>query len=569
MAKKQPKIDITEVHTVARLLSRDTRRRLGLTVPARIYVQDPLVAARNPKLGLEEIELDWEPGMADGPTSARVVVVDVDEESGQRTEPARWEPQKRRFVGADDPHSWQFHQVNAWAIVQNTLAFFEDAHILGRPIPWGFDGNRITVVPHAGRRQHACYDRNLRSLRFYYCGDADNPVYTCLSHDIVAHETGHAILDGIRPLYAEISSPQTMAMHEFVADITAILSALRNNTVRNVIAEVSGGDLTHENTVADLAEEFGHSVVRQAHGEANRFYLRTANNPLTMVDIEGKWESHYCSQVLTGAMFEVLARMTQLHLGQGESASEALWHATDRITRIALRPLDYCPPADVQFIDYARAVLRADALAYPDDNFGYREIIRDVFRQRGFGDVRAENAPYVAQFQRYDVDDLSRSRTTAYHFLHENRQVLGIPLEQDVVVVDLYETDKKALAERRLPREIVLLYLWREEIPLQEARFKHLRGEKAMLLCGGTLVFDGRGNVLSLMRKPGLAYQPDREEGERRREMLLDTIATLAQAGWVSLAGEKEIAGAPVIGWRTREGLRLEASPSALHRERR
>lgn len=288
-----------------------------------------------------------------------------------------------------------------------------------------------------------------------------------------------------------------------------------------------------------------------------------------MVDIEGEWESHYCSQVLTGAMFEVLARMTQLHRERGESASEALWHATDRITRIALRPLDYCPPADVQFIDYARAVLRADALAYPDDNFGYREIIRDVFRQRGFGDVRAESAPYVAQFQRYDVDDLSRSRTTAYHFLHENRQVLGIPLEQDVVVVDLYETDKKALAERRLPREIVLLYLWREEIPLQEARFEHLKGEKAMLLCGGTLVFDGRGNVLSLMRKPGLAYPPDREEGERRREMLLDTIAKLAQAGWVSLAGKKEIAGAPVIGWRTREGLRLEASPSALHRERR
>ena len=37
--------------------------------------------------------------------------------------------------------------------------------------------------------------------------DADAPVYTCLSVDIVHHEFGHAVLDGIRPLFNESITP--------------------------------------------------------------------------------------------------------------------------------------------------------------------------------------------------------------------------------------------------------------------------------------------------------------------------------------------------------------------------
>lgn len=42
-------------------------------------------------------------------------------------------------------------------------------------------------------------------------GLADGPRYTCLSHDIIAHEAGHACLDGIRPYYYTFSSVQTAA----------------------------------------------------------------------------------------------------------------------------------------------------------------------------------------------------------------------------------------------------------------------------------------------------------------------------------------------------------------------
>ena len=52
-------------------------------------------------------------------------------------------------------------------------------------------------------------------------------VYTCRSLDIVAHETGHAILDGLKPAWmSSTRSPQTGALHEAFGDLTAIFLSL-------------------------------------------------------------------------------------------------------------------------------------------------------------------------------------------------------------------------------------------------------------------------------------------------------------------------------------------------------
>jgi hypothetical protein len=75
----------------------------------------------------------------------------------------------------------------------------------------GVDGNRLILVPHAGSGKNAFYDRHSKSLQFYYYSAPDGPRYTCLSHDIIAHEAGHACLDGIRPHYYTFSSVQTAA----------------------------------------------------------------------------------------------------------------------------------------------------------------------------------------------------------------------------------------------------------------------------------------------------------------------------------------------------------------------
>ena len=58
-------------------------------------------------------------------------------------------------------------------------------------------------------------------------GGQGGRVYTCRSLDIVAHETGHAILDGLKPAWmSSTRSPQTGALHEAFGDLTAIFLSL-------------------------------------------------------------------------------------------------------------------------------------------------------------------------------------------------------------------------------------------------------------------------------------------------------------------------------------------------------
>jgi hypothetical protein len=578
MAKQEHKtldVEAISLYQVSRGLSREDREELGLRFPAKVFVQDPLVAQKHKKkgvLGVEEIYVEWEPGLADGPTSARVAVVDYNADTGVTAKPVEWDPEAKRFVDVDDPASYQFHQANVWAIAQHTLAFFEDSYVMGRPIPWGFDGNKLIVVPHAGTMRNAFYDRRSKSLQFYYFLSDEQPVYTCLSHDIVAHETGHAILDGIRPYYYQISSVQTAAFHEFLADLTAILSALRINAVRHAVAEISKGNLWEDDVISDLAEEFARDEVKETYGDAERYYLRTAKNEMTMQDIENKWEPHDCSQVLTGAMFEILAEITKLHMDSYDrSAKEALWRATDHLNRMAFRALDYCPPVDVQFIDYARAVLRANELAYPRDSLGYQKIAQDMFEKRGLKELRPLAPPYsVEMIWRYDLDSIASSRTAAYHFLNDNRGQLDIPLNQDIDVVDLYYTDKVIGGNVKLPREIVLEYVWREDVVLEGERFDRFQGQIFPLLCGGTLVFDGRGNILYWSKKGGTQAGEVEQEGRERREKLLDYVERLIRAGMIGLtdaegADALDIYQPAVVARQVGGALHLEMTSHLLH----
>jgi hypothetical protein len=570
------RVEDRKLYEVSLDLSKQVRRELGLRFPVKIFVQDPLVAEKHREegiLGIEEIDMDWEPGLANGPTSARVAVVDYNVEKDILADPVAWNEEEKRFMVPDEPDAYQFHQVNVWAIVQNTLAFFEDPYVMGRPIPWGFDGNRLIVVPHAGVKKNAFYDRRSKSLQFYFFGEEEHPVYTCLSHDIVAHETGHAILDGIRPYYYEICSVQTAAFHEFIADLTAILSALRNNSVRHAVAEISEGDIWNGNVITDLAEQFAQEDVARTYGDSQRYYLRSAYNEVTMEGIEGKWVPHDCSLVLTGAMFEILARITKLLMDEhGRSERDALWRATQHLNRMAFRALDFCPPVDIQFLDYARAVIRANELAYPRDTLGYKEILREVFEGRGLTEL--DPLPPLLSVNltwKYDITSIAGSRTAAYHFLNDNRGYLDIPQHQDIEVADTYYTDKVVGANRKLPREIVLEYVWREDVVLEGDSFGRFQGEMIPFLCGGTLVFDERGNILYWCKKGGTQTGEFVEEGERRREALLDYVAKLIRVGVIGLSEGEATYGVDlyqpaILGRRVNGALHLEMTSEFLNR---
>lgn len=640
MAKSKPPKPVLspgqrrEVYTLVDRIESSLERKIGLRLPMTVFAQDPHVAAEDPEAGLDEAyHVPWEPGLEDGPTSARFAVVDYNADSEVLTPPAVWDDRanafrlpatgdkKGKIIDADQIDTAHFRQVNCWAVLQRTLSLFESPAALGRRIPWGFGANRLIVVPHAGYGENAFYDRESKSLQFYYFGGSkpEERRYTCLSADIVAHEFGHALLDGIRPGYLEAGSVETHAFHEFMGDLTAMTMALDSPKTRHAVAADTGADLSDDNALSNIAEEFGRSVI-------NRPYLRTARNTLTMKNVSPASGPHHMSQVLTGAVYEILRRFSLFyHLGSDRDAARRFFRQNEglsesgqqsrrkrfnkalaelkqgakrsprqvmralelRLQNFAIQPLDLLPPVDVTFKDYALAVLRAELLSNPTDPDGFRPIMAEVFKERGIltaAEVREQLEPqYLYEPETLDVphsiDMVTRSNIECYHFLNDNRRRLRIPEHVDFTVAQVYTTDKVNGARVPQRRQIVVQFLWREDIRLTGVRFGKYQGEWTTLPCGGTLVFDVTGNVLSDFRKPGVLStgvakntklgrqaREDATIGAKRLEAYLDQLALRIKFGDVGdlIGSAKGFVGGrvPPLSVRRVDGtLRFELTP--------
>ncbi|MGE5723514.1 MAG: hypothetical protein ACM3YM_13750, partial [Sphingomonadales bacterium] len=75
-------------------------------------------------------------------------------------------------------------------------------------------------------------------------------------------------------------------------------------------------------------------------------------------------EGGYMSAELIDALAHVAARLASQFLG------------------MCIRAIDYCPPVDIDFGEYLRALITADRDLVPDDPYAYREALIHAFRRR-------------------------------------------------------------------------------------------------------------------------------------------------------------------------------------------
>jgi hypothetical protein len=406
-------------------------------------IQDPDLVARD----VDRLVEDWtqldEDHFLDGPITPRVAIVDLDPSTEELAPGAVYQPPTgqqtlgRYDVNRDDVMSTPFIQASVFATVYRTMYLYEQPKTLGRKIRWAFDGPQLLVVPRAGWMANAFYERRSHSLQFFSFEANDKVVHTSLSRDIVAHETAHAVIDGIAPDLYDALDPQSLALHEGIADLTAMLMAFSSGRLRKAILDTTGGLITESSDFSSIGEEFGRAI--DPTGKSG--WLRNLLNTETLKPYASpadEPEEHELSQVISGVLYEFMCELhahfkrdlaARLGLSEFSVSGRALFVAARQFERMVLRGLDYLPPGEVTFADFGRAILAADQASYGDDT--WRRWLRGKFVERAI--VKDESALQVdtniesEKVRDADLQGLVDSEWVAYTFAEDNRDMLGIP----------------------------------------------------------------------------------------------------------------------------------------------
>ncbi len=440
-----------------------------------LIVQDQAAAGEKGMNPVESFTVDRDEVFLDGPVNSRLAVLDFNPTTNRLRKGARFVPpsgiEPGRYEIADETavESQDFMQVSVFATALRTMQMFEEQDTLGRPLEWAFGAPQLLIVPRAGQWANAFYERESHSLQFFHFPsksptNALTTVYTSLSHDIVSHECGHAILDGIAPDLYNALTPQSLALHEAIADMTALVMAFRSPTVRETVLSQTNGSIRDSTAFTRLAEEFGQAL----DPERRQFYLRNVLNDRKLGDENvDETEPHDLSEVLTGALYTVMVKLHErqkrrLMKAEGESESsvsgKALFVAAEQFQRMVFRALDYLPPGEISFADFGRAIIASDQAEHPEAGQGRTWLCREFVRRRIVRDLDELHVPpprVSRALAGVDLQTLFDSDWAAYDFANRNRRLLGIPPEIPFDVRPRLKTKKRSYHRGRERRDVV------------------------------------------------------------------------------------------------------------------
>jgi hypothetical protein len=417
---------------------RQPRLACGPPLPTRRllrgYAFDPSLATQLETALVSEVtyKVPWEKDLTEGPVGEYLEVVDVDPPSGCVYSPVDLNHPNVLAQGGLAPSEGnpQFHQQMVYAAAMTTIDRFERA--LGRKAFWRdrFDRKaksddwqgeyvqRLRIYPHALRMPNAYYSPLHVALLFGYFPSTEDRssgvypggmVFTCLSHDVVAHETTHALLDGFHEYFLEPTNADVLAFHEAFADIVALFQHFTFPEVLEHQIAKTRGDLSSENELAKLATQFGHArgthgALRDAIGRFDPVLKKWVKHEPDPTALDDTLEVHARGAILVAAVFDAFLSIYRgrsrdlLRIASGGTgvlaqgalhpdlvarlAQEAAKSAT-HVLNMCIRALDYCPPVDLTFGEYLRALITADMDLVPEDEHGYRIAFIEAFRRRG------------------------------------------------------------------------------------------------------------------------------------------------------------------------------------------
>lgn len=327
------------------------------------------------------------------------------------------------YLQPDDPG---FKAAHMFGTVRRVLDIWEI--YLGGPLHWHFASThpRLELIPHVA------WDNAHFGWGFMEFGEGDDDEGQkqpyALNFDVLAHETGHAIVFSL----AGMPTPETLTtayrgFHESASDCVAMLSVLHFDCFVDHVLRVTEGDLFTTNELNRIGEL---SKTRQ---------IRSASNALKMSDVvsldtpqdklTGK-QAHTLGLPLTGAIFDIIVELYLDRLvgfglvGTSEiddlrrAATDVTLDTTDRqhlIDAYSREPEGFraalCDARDMVGLRYAQTLHRLQAASLTFDRFAQlfldvdrrisgetnQSIVRDCFRWRGILSPSQRSSETVAR----------------------------------------------------------------------------------------------------------------------------------------------------------------------------
>jgi hypothetical protein len=529
-----------------------------------VVAQDPSVR-RNGAIVTSTISIPYE-DLEPGPMGYAVHVIDYDATTQTIYRPVvvppdDYLPAPRSSDIEGDP---AFHALNAYALVMRTLSRFEFA--LGRRVAWGTGGHQLKVVPHAFEHANAYYAEDAEALVFGYVHTDGAPTYFGLSHDIVVHESTHALLDGLRDGFTEPSSPDQAALHEGLSDIVSLLSVFSlSDVLATFIKELSSDrqgrgsnaaereglldrdDVTTESLRATVL--FGLADQLREHADearvnALRRSLEIEPSPdlLGLPEFE---ESHRRGEVLVAAVLNAFldawthriarSRSPDSDLVSRERVAEEGAAIADTMLTMAIRAIDYTPPIHIEFGDYLSALLTADREVRNDDSlYDLRARLLASFARFGIAPASGSKdgawAPPSARLARGGAhfSALQGDRTEMFRLLWANRRELKLNPEAFTRVVSLRPAFRVSPDDGFQIRETVAEVTQYLKVPAAQLRRYGLTAPDGMppdqeiaLRGGSTLILDEYGELKYEVYNhvPATGRQPEDRVARSQRQL--------------------------------------------------
>jgi hypothetical protein len=248
----------------------------------------------------------------------------------------------------------------------------------------GTVGTKLTVKLDEGDLLNAFYDRE--SLQFFHHNVSGVEIYSGEHPDVVCHELGHGVLDALAPKLFDAASAETSALHESFGDISALLSALRQDALRDALLAETQFAIEQSSRVSRMAEQLGWAIAQGRPTAVDPGCLRDASNSLfyrdpVMLPPSGpayglSSEPHSFSRVFTGAFLKALAGIFR----QQNPDSQGLAEAARIAGQLLVDAVVAAPVVPGYYAQVAAHMIAADRQRHHGE---YGQALRSAFVRQG------------------------------------------------------------------------------------------------------------------------------------------------------------------------------------------